>query len=103
MDGEFNLADRLAMCLSTKNSPVRHRGYSPYHWVLGVCPQAIGSLPDGNEILSDLDPNSNFNKTMALREAASVTFIKAESSLRIRYLARAQGRPLLDIRPGMLC
>ena len=98
-----SLADRLAMCLNTKNTLASHRGFSPYQWVLGVCAQAIGNLPDGNGIFSGPDPNAQFNKTMRLREEARVAFVKAESALRIRYLARAQGRPLLDIRPRMLC
>ena len=76
MSGEISLTDRLAMCLSTKNSLARHRGYSPYQWVLGACPQVIGNPPAGNEIFSDTDPNGSFNRNMELREVARVVFIK---------------------------
>ena len=89
--GELDVQLAAGLITQIRNDMVRHGGYSTAAWVLGARgPRVPGSLFDDTERNrlevqeACLDPRSAMGRSLLIREAAKLEFMKLDSSSRIR-------------------
>eukprot|EP00971_Amphidinium_carterae_P344271 6484561-Amphidinium_carterae.1 len=84
--------DMSLMCgvvTAARNDLVRHGGYYPNQWVLGIKgPRVPGALLDDHEsgrlavLQAAEEPDGQMAKTIRMREAARMSYIQADASAR---------------------
>ena len=89
--GESLLRDAIPIVTQSKNEMLRHAGYSPSMWVLGSSgPRLPGSLLDADEAArievqqAADDPESEMGRSLAVREAARLAFVRLDNSSKYR-------------------
>ena len=87
-------------CCTTKNSLLRHGGYSPAQWVLGKAPKGVPSLMDEEghadlgAIQDAIDPESRFALQHQARAEAKKAFVHMDTSKRVQRALLRNAKPI---------
>ena len=98
--GPSQLQSVLDECCLTKNSMLRHGGYSPSQWVLGKTPRGPPSFMEednGSDLGSfedQVDPESRFALLHKAREEAKKAFMHLDTSKRVQRALLRNAKPL---------
>ena len=85
---------------ATKNSLLRHGGYSPSQWVLGKAPRGVPSLMDeeGHADLGStqdtIDPESRFALQHQARAEAKKALVRMDTSKRVQRALLRNAKPI---------
>ena len=108
--GEADVQLASGLVTQIRNDMCRHGGYSPAAWVLGARgPRVPGSLLDDTERNrlevqeACLDPKSAMGRSLLIREAARMEFMRMDNSTRIRraLLRNVKTNPAESLEVGM--
>ena len=97
--GRSSVQSVLDECCTTKNSLLRHGGYSPYQWVLGKAPRGVPSLMDEEghadlgAIQDTIDPESRFALQHQARAEAKKACVHMDTSKRVQRALKRELRP----------
>eukprot|EP00439_Symbiodinium_sp_Y106_P049993 s5218_g6.t1 len=98
--GPGQLQTVLDECCLTKNSMLRHGGYSPSEWVLGKTPRGPPSFMEENSgsdlgsFEDQVDPESRFALLHKAREEAKKAFMHLDTSKRVQRALLRNAKPL---------
>ena len=98
--GPGQLQAVLDECCLTKNSMLRHGGYSPSQWVLGKTPRGPPSFMEENNgsdlgsFEDQVDPESRFALLHKAREEAKKAFTHLDTSKRVQRALLRNAKPL---------
>ena len=99
----------IAESTTVKNCRVNHQGFTPAQWVLGRLPTDSTSITaeeaEGYALgvhAELMEPEEQFARQLEIRQAAKMSFAKADSSRRVRAALLRKSVPLRGPMPQVI-